>query len=154
MGGDTRIEEMSQKNRNVLYLVCLTSRGEKVMLSVLGSIAWSIHTVCSCTSWFFHTGKVQCPHVPTAPAFIFIQQLSIYTLTAYLHVCSPLDGHSLRTGSIISSCIPQHFWAMILCSINVLLNNFFFFFFAEEDSPWANICANLPLFAWGRLSLS
>ena len=97
-------------------------RGWEVSAKHTGGAAW-ICTPCAAAgpgpSGRWGTSSTR---IPLLPAFIFIHHLSMYTLVAYAHVCSPLDSHSSGTESILSSCPPpQHVWVMGCCSVNVLL---------------------------------
>ena len=49
---------------------------------------------------------------------------------------SPTESHALPT-------LP---WCLFICSGSRFSFSFFLFIFGEEDCPWANISANLPLF--------
>ena len=73
-----------------------------------------------------------------------------------------VSGHALKgwvwragTWLTLNKCVTFSllFWRYLSLTSFSYPFTLMVFLFGEEDWPWANIVANLPLFAWGRLSL-
>lgn len=81
VGGNIWTGEMSQKNRNVLYLVRLASWGEKLVLSRLSGTPWiRTHSVQLYFLILPSRWAMTCLKFLLLPIFIFIHQLPVYTL--------------------------------------------------------------------------
>lgn len=95
------------ENRDVLHRAGLAS-GLKNQCSAHWVVSLGLlHTVNSCTPRCFKQVRYNLHRGPQLPAFIFIQQLSVYTFTASAQVCSPPDSHPWGQGVSIPLASPD-----------------------------------------------